>query len=580
MKKWIAVAILALTIPSLAQQINPTQVRGTAVVQNPAGPQTVNQLSDPTTAMQASNKQYSDASGGVWRRQGTIMTGNSGEQWSVQEPSVMYENGTFEMWFTCGWDIENLCYATSTDGINWTRYTPTTPMITNVAHGFVMKQGSTYYYYAAILPASNNFGRWHSSDKVTWVQDSSTILPSAGTGWEAGQRGNIYVWIEGSTWKALYEALGSDTVWRTGLATSSDGVNWTKYSGNPTIEFGPNGTCGGPEVHNVSGVYYVWEQCSPMSFEPSDIYRLQSTDLHTFTRSPSWPVLARTTPDEGPGLFDGQVADASMVEVNGSTYMFYDATNTQSPSPVSGIHLNLAIAPMTIAQLVKTTEGSKDTNGMAGNIVDGPYGFFGPQYNNESSGYIPHVPPAGRSFDIGVVSLLGVERAPSIGLGCYWDGSIWRFSEDGDCSVLSINPNIGTTTLVGTPVGGPKGTAATLSPGLMIDNNGNVTIPANTNMQSLTVAQKLINAPGFQVTGGPVGCTTAAIAGSSCTSAPLPWTAPFADSNYFAICSIDSPTGAPVIAVQTKSPGSFTVSITATTAVATTGFYNCIGIHN
>lgn len=83
---------------------------------------------------------------GAWRKQGTIMTGRAEEEYAVQEPSVLYEDGLFEMWYTCGWNIEGMCYATSPDGMNWTRHKNGMQLINNVAHGFVIKVGSTYYY--------------------------------------------------------------------------------------------------------------------------------------------------------------------------------------------------------------------------------------------------------------------------------------------------------------------------------------------------------------------------------------------------------------------------------------------------
>jgi predicted GH43/DUF377 family glycosyl hydrolase len=334
---------------------------------------------------------------GVWRKQGTIMVGGADEQYSVQEPTVMYESGAFEMWFTCGWTTEGMCYATSPDGVNWTRLNSGLPLINNVAHGFVTKVGSTYYYYAAILPASTGFGRWHSTDKITWSQDGSRILSSTRSGWEAKGIGNIYVWVAGGTWYALYEALGADSVWRTGVATSSDGLTWTESSGNPKIELGSTGTCGGPEVHSVSGVYYVWVHCSENSDLPTDIYRYQSSDLNTFTRSPSWSVMARTTPDEGDESFVGQVADPSMVEVNGNTYMFYDATDTQKPTSGDGIHLKLAIATMTIAQLVTTDEGTKDTSSLTATHIDRPDRFFGSVWNLKNTATSPRVQATSRS---------------------------------------------------------------------------------------------------------------------------------------------------------------------------------------
>jgi len=299
---------------------------------------------------------------GAWQKQGTVLVGSVDHEYSVQEPSVLYEDGIFEMWFTCGWNIEGMCYATSTDGLHWTRFNSGLPLIQNVAHGFVTKIGSMYYYYAAILPQSKMFGRWYSTDKVTWVQDASGMLPSTSKGWEASQRGNIYVWPTDSKWYALYEALGDDSVWRIGIATSSDGLNWVKSDTNPKIILGSHGACGGPEVHLISGLYYIWVHCSHNRLFPTEMYRFHSSDLNAFTLDPSFTVMGRTTLDEGMNKNDGQVADPSMVEVDGRTYMYYDATDTQDPTADGGIHLKLAVADMTLEKLVTTEEGTKDKN--------------------------------------------------------------------------------------------------------------------------------------------------------------------------------------------------------------------------
>lgn len=125
-----------------------------------------------------------------------------------------------------------------------------------------------------------------------------------------------------------------------------------------------DGSCGGPEVHKLSGIYYVWIQCSRNSFRPTDIYRFQSSDLKTFIRSPVGIVMGRTTKDEGMNVSGGQVADASMIEVDGKTYMFYDATDTQNPNPTQDMHLKLAIATMSMDQLVKTSEGTRNTDSL------------------------------------------------------------------------------------------------------------------------------------------------------------------------------------------------------------------------
>ena len=97
----------------------------------------------------------------------------------------------------------------------------------------------------------------------------------------------------------------------------------------------------------------MWGQCSAkLSLLASDIYRWRSTDLVNWT--PEVVELWRSTPDEGSLSLNGsQVADPSMVEVNGNIYMYYDATPTQDwPTSTAAIHLKVAVANMTFASLV------------------------------------------------------------------------------------------------------------------------------------------------------------------------------------------------------------------------------------
>lgn len=77
-----------------------------------------------------------------------------------------------------------------------------------------------------------------------------------------------------------------------------------------------------------------------------------------------------------------------------------------------------------------------------------------------------------------------------------------------------------------------------------------------------------------------VGCTTAASVGATCTSAAQSWTSAFADTDYTLSCTLDGPTGVPVVSSVTKAAGNFTITIAALTAAAATGTYNCTAVHD
>jgi hypothetical protein len=372
--------------------------------------------------------------GGMWQRNGTIMIGNSTEEYSAEEPMVMYENGQFEMWHTCGWGTAQVCYDTSTDGINFTRQNGGNPVLVGMFHFFIIKVGSTYYIYG-VLPGltQSSFTRYHSTDRVNWVLDQGGILPGIG-GWDAmstqgGCKGNIFVWIEGSTWYALYESAGTDYTWRTGEATSTDGLNWTPYAGNPVFYFpggtGPgylgSGMCGGPDMHKVGSTYYAWIHCAVSGDGPTDIYRWQSTDKLHWTMNPTTPVLSRVTSDEGPGANAGaQIADPMLIESNGSTYMYYSAADNQSPAAGDGMHIKVAIAPMTIAQLVTTNEGNGGILGVSGVALGlGAFGYGGPTWSPDGLQAPINYWQGGR-FDIGERSIETLGSAVMDSYNTYW----------------------------------------------------------------------------------------------------------------------------------------------------------------
>jgi hypothetical protein len=101
-----------------------------------------------------------------------------------------------------------------------------------------------------------------------------------------------------------------------------------------------------------------------------------------------------------------------------------------------------------------------------------------------------------------------------------------------------------------------------------------LTVPA------LTATASVSSGAGMQHIRGAVGCTTAAAVGATCTSGAITFAVPFINTSYTLACTLDSPTGVPVVSSVTKSAGSFTITIASLTAVAATGNFNCIGMHD
>jgi predicted GH43/DUF377 family glycosyl hydrolase len=136
------------------------------------------------------------------------------------DPSVIYDGvGDWKMWFDAldGSDVwDKLGYATSTDSATWTKY------------GSILERGAS--------------GAW---------DDNFTHHPSV-----IKHGGVYYMYYAGA--KAT-----SASTYKIGLATSTDGINWTKYASNPIISNGGSGEFDEIYVRPsnpifIDGLWYMW----------------------------------------------------------------------------------------------------------------------------------------------------------------------------------------------------------------------------------------------------------------------------------------------------------------------------------
>jgi len=168
------------------------------------------------------------------------------------DPSIVQDGGvTYWMFYEAAnwdWDLAQIGVATSTNGIDWTRV-QTTPVL-----------------------APGNPGDWDEF----WVLDPMVIF-------------------DGGTFKMWYSAFDSNWTRHIGYATSTDGVNWIKYGGNPVFEPDPgqwdDGNVGNHFVYYGSD-YEMWYTSN------GRIGYVTSTNGVDWTRFLTGPVL---TP--GPSLF-------------------------------------------------------------------------------------------------------------------------------------------------------------------------------------------------------------------------------------------------------------------------------------
>ncbi len=195
----------------------------------------------------------------------------------VGEPSVIIQNGIYKMWY---WGrradgIRQTGYATSPDGITWTKYAGN-PVLRVGGPGswdeleagtpFVLYQNGVYkmWYTGQDSALRYAIGYATSLDGINWTKyGSNPILVGTPETWDEGGvlAGKIY--FDGVTYRMWY--FGKDNVGtdRIGYATSPDGITWTKYSGNPVLDRGSSGAWDSdlvswPTVLLENSVYKMW----------------------------------------------------------------------------------------------------------------------------------------------------------------------------------------------------------------------------------------------------------------------------------------------------------------------------------
>ena len=274
---------------------------------------------------------------GTWsRNEEPVLTDTNG----INEPQVIYETDpriltnetyVYKMWYRVGWATVSIHYAESVDGVIWTKYASNPVLDVTGDHycPFVLKHNGTYYLFASYGPWQGDT-LYNSTDGLSWsIMNGGNRVISVGAGaeWDSYAIGNVAVWVNSSgIWNMIYEAYaGVGTVWKLGLATSTNGTTWVKHP-NPIVS--RSGSCGGPSIVKVGTTYFMFFHSSDSGGLPTEIYLTSSTDLMHWTTPDH--ILSRLYDWEGVGLSVGQMADPDVILVDGRFYMFYAGVSAQS----------------------------------------------------------------------------------------------------------------------------------------------------------------------------------------------------------------------------------------------------------
>lgn len=174
---------------------------------------------------------------------------SSGLYWDnngVQQPKILYENNQYKMYYLglAGGSSSSVGYAISSDGFNWTKPF-SQPVLspgnynswdaTTAAAGAIIHESNGYKMY--YVGWSNHNANWHiglatSSDGINWTKHPNPVIYGT-NGWEYQLVPSSIMKIQG-VYYLYYYGINSQN-YKIGLATSVDGINWTKHSSNPIL---------------------------------------------------------------------------------------------------------------------------------------------------------------------------------------------------------------------------------------------------------------------------------------------------------------------------------------------------------
>lgn len=161
----------------------------------------------------------------------------------VSAGKVIYENGKYKMWYNNTYQSAtvDVGYAESSDGLNWTSQS-NEPVLKRGAFGAwdyysvsvtaVLKDEQMYRMFYTGLSGygiSPAVGMAVSQDGIHWEKNAEPVVRMTGNETHIGATGVVK---KDGTYYMYFNTFPD---WAIKIATSQDGVNWYRYSGNPVL---------------------------------------------------------------------------------------------------------------------------------------------------------------------------------------------------------------------------------------------------------------------------------------------------------------------------------------------------------
>lgn len=293
----------------------------------------------------------------------TVLLNLPNDYIAISDPWVLKDGSQFKMWYTCGglnYPTDTLlrsriCLCESSDGVNWVKYAGNPVMDVDYSGSWDSLGVET----VSILmddsaPLSERYKMWYagqyfnayrydigyatSPDGINWSKYASPVVQvGAAADWDGGFIEGPSVLKEGNTykmWYAGYSLVNGKT--NLGYATSTDGMNWSKYTGNPVMEVTPGEWDSiyvqDPHVLKIGNEYHMWYGgASQYDFYGQETGYAHSVDGINWVKSPANPVLTRG----GIGNWDANTASFPSVMLDADTLKLWYTGKDIDPIPAN-----------------------------------------------------------------------------------------------------------------------------------------------------------------------------------------------------------------------------------------------------
>ena len=262
-----------------------------------------------------------------------VPVGNTYDNLGVAQPVVIYDSGLYKMWYHGLGRVDGqpwktyVMYKESVDGINWTTFP--NPVVfpgsntwdsKSVSPGAVIKENGLYHMY--YNGYSDEYANWHiglatSVDGINWTKQPQPIL--LGTyGWEYQIGPTAIVKINGTY--LLYYTGRNVPQYKIGVAISTDGINFTRYSGNPILTndkpWELNGVLDGSVINDNGNFKMVY-----MNSNASGFGFASSSDGFNWIKENSNPFF--TDQNTANNWADDDIAYPTIVKTNNEYRIYY-----------------------------------------------------------------------------------------------------------------------------------------------------------------------------------------------------------------------------------------------------------------